>query len=135
MHSQRGLGAFIPDEFWQRRANRREAQRALLRLKRAEELADNTEALDLRDDLSELRLMALRSRKQEEYRRVTGIEIEERAFVRPLLERLAETGEMTVAEAIHELRAGLRNGLVPDGIEGASSGAAEPDSMSPRDET
>lgn len=125
----RGIGGFIPKEFWQQRSNRREAQRMLIRMRRAENIARNCEPLDGREELSELRIMILRIRKQDAYRRLTGIEIDERAFVRPVLEELAETGEMTVTEAIHELRVCLRNGLVAGGGELSAEGTAEADSM------
>jgi len=111
----RGIGGYLPNEFWQQRTNRRDAQRMLIRMRRFEHIARHCEALDGRADLSARRIMRLRTRKQERYRRLTGIEIDERAFVLPVLEELAETGDTTVAEAIHEFRVCLSNGLVAGG--------------------
>lgn len=126
----RGIGGYLPNEFWQQRTNRRDAQRLLIRMRRFEHIARHREALDGRADLSARRIMSLRTRKQQRYRRLTGIEIDERAFVLPLLEELADTGDTTVAEAIHEFRVCLRNGLGADGGEESSaSGDAAVDSM------
>ncbi|MCA9073694.1 MAG: hypothetical protein KDA93_01585 [Planctomycetaceae bacterium] len=88
------------DDLWQRRTNQRAARQKLIALRRAERIADSFEALWHRTDLSDARIGYLRRVRREQYCAATEIDIDERQPVSQLLEQIAETGDMTVAEAI-----------------------------------
>lgn len=116
-------GVIAVNEVWQQRENRREAQRTLAAMKAAERIAASFETLWTRCELSDARIGYLRGIRSEQYRQLTGIELNERHIVRPLLENLAATGETTVAQLLSDFRGRLRNGSLT-GTAGASTSAS-----------
>lgn len=92
----------------------RDAKRKLIALNRAERLAERLRETERRDDLSPRLLDAHVTRLREQYRRLTGIEMEDRDMLQPLLEELAETGELAVDQLLSDFGFRLRNGCASD---------------------
>lgn len=92
------------DEGFERRKRQAEARLKLAFLKRHDRIVESYERLTTRADLSEAQIDAWRERRRAEYRRATGVEIEQRDALNTRLRHIAETGDQSVDDAIDELR-------------------------------
>ena len=97
-------------EAWQRLTNKREAQYALNKIQSNEDFAIRSETLvERRTDLSRAHVEFLRDWQREVYFKTTGVAVEERHFMKPMLEAVAMTGDYTIEELRQDVRRLLRN--------------------------
>jgi hypothetical protein len=102
------------DEASEREKRRAQAKLELAFLRQNDRIAESYENLATRTDLSAAQIQGWREIRRIEYRRATGVEIEQRSALKAGLRHLAETGEITVEELIKRLRQDYANGLSSD---------------------
>ena len=115
-----------PPDDEERLRRRFAAQLKLSFLPRFDRLIESYHELPERTDLSQRMIAYWRDRRRQEYRHVTGVEIEQRDLLREKLADVAETGDRTIEEIIAEVRGAYRNGS-------SSSEVFKPDEAMPED--
>ena len=98
------------DGGFERRNRQAEAQLTLAFVKRHDRIVEGYHQLTGRQDLSRADIDAWRERRRGEYRRATGVEIEQRDELKQNLQRVIATGDRSVAEVVDELRTRYANG-------------------------
>ena len=109
-HGNTGQDTVVFYTHAERRANKYAAKRELIKLRRAEVVAVQSETLaERRTDLPPRNIASLRELQRAAFRKVTGIDVEERHVMKQLLEQLERTGDFTVDDLRQEVRRLLRN--------------------------
>ena len=99
------------DAAFERRKRQADARLTLALLKRHDRIVESYNQLNGRHDLSPAEIDAWRERRRSEYRRATGVEIEQRGALRSMLQQSLETGNRSVAEVIEGLRQDYAKGV------------------------
>jgi hypothetical protein len=99
------------DEAFERRKRRADTRLKLALLKHYDQIVESYNQLSAREDLSPAEIDSWRERRRSEYRRATGVEIEQRDALKLSLQRSVEIGDRSVDEVIDELRQGYSKGL------------------------
>ena len=90
---------------WEERMNKNAAHIELYRFRQAESVAARSETLaERRTDLSPREIVSMRELQRMVFRKITGIEFEQRHVMRQWLEEVERTGDYTVDELRQRLR-------------------------------
>lgn len=109
------------DEGFERRKRQAQARLRLAFLKRHDRIVEAHDLLVSRGDLSGVEIAARREMRRQEYRRATGVEIEQCDELKSALQGVIATGERSMEEAVEELRTRYAKRLsLADGTFGAS---------------
>ena len=100
-----------PDQAFERRRRQADARLKLALLSRHDRIVASYNGLDERLDLSPAQIEVWRETRRDEYRRATGVEIEQRDALESGLRQSAETGSRSVEEIISSLRRNYANGV------------------------
>ena len=106
-----GIECGWPDQAFERRRRQADARLKLALLSRHDRIVASYNGLDERQDLSPAQIEAWRETRRDEYRRATGVEIEQRDALESGLRQSAETGNRSVEEIIASLRRNYANGV------------------------
>jgi hypothetical protein len=100
-----------PDEAFERRKCQANARLTLALLSRHDRIVASFDRLETRQDLSPAQIDAWREARRDEYRRATGVEIEQRDALKAALRQSAETGSQSVEEIVGSLRRSYAKGV------------------------
>ncbi len=99
----------VASDIWQTRANRRDARRRLVAIRRCEAIAQRISAAETNGRVFSVLESAQQATRRRCYEHHTGIWPEERHEATRLLEEITITGALTAEQAIQTLRGRLRN--------------------------
>jgi len=100
-----------PDEAFERRKRQADARLKLALLSRHDRIVASFDRMESRQDLSPAQIEDWRETRRDEYRRATGVEIEQRDALKAALRQSAETGSQSVEEIVASLRRTYAKGV------------------------